>query len=315
MAGVTSVHLQDGSLLSLEPHTSLSVREQSGQSVELALGFGRVSCDVTYAPERVFRVVAAGHEVLVRGTRFLVELSHERNELAVEVESGRVEVRREGAELAEAALGAGQRWSVALAPPIGSATPGAAPSNARSPQPVAVPPDADASLAPTGARLPGQSMPSASGERALAPAGAVRNRVAEQDGNVKRGTVAEDGARALLDRANAARRRGDLAAAALAYEQLLRQHAGDARMGLAAFELGRLRMDEFHDVHGAIEVLQLAAQAAKEDALREDALARLVRAHHILRQGERCRSARAEYLQAYPRGAHVLPVLNACDGP
>lgn len=303
-AGLTSVRLKDGSALTLDPHTSLSVRGQSERRVELALESGRVECDVTHVPERAFSVVAAGHEVLVRGTRFWVELSRERSELRVEVQSGRVEVRRTGAEQAVALLSAGQHWSVALdsqatgkEASVSSGNTGGLPVAA--PRPAASPP-----AGPMSAPAPSPNSPAAA---------ASRERSAAQRTDKLRSSVAEQGARALLERANAARRRGDLAAAAQAYEQLLREHAGDARAGLAAFELGRLRMDEFHDVHGAIEVLQLAARTAREDASREDALARLVRAHQILRERERCRSARAEYLQAYPTGTHVLAVLKACD--
>lgn len=310
-AGATNVRLQDGSALTLAPHTSLSVREQSGQSVQLVLESGGVECDVTHVPERAFSVVAAGYAVLVRGTRFQVQLSHERNELAVAVHAGRVEVREERTERAEVLLGAGQRWSVALEPrPGASVADDAGNMSPSSPLFVA---DAGVSLpsraGPNDLANPAISSNPTNPTKSSRPARtAVRNRVVEQGTGAK-----QPGARILFDRANAARRRGELTAAAQSYEQLLREHGGDARAGLAAFELGRLRMDVFHDVHGAIEVLQLAARAAKEEALREDALARLVRAHQILRQGERCRSARAEYLQVYPTGTHVLAMLKACE--
>lgn len=311
--GATSVRLQDGSALTLEPRTSLTVREQSAASVELALDFGRVQCDVRHASERLFRVVAAEHEVLVRGTRFSVELSRERNELAVEVESGRVEVRRVRADEAEALLGAGQRWSVQLVPLL-TASPPLQAGNMVSPLNLGTEPDSGVAVPSGGALAPGPSQP-------VLPAVAVgsepseRQRPAgERAATGRQGSTAGQSARELLDVANAARRRGELPAAADAYERLLRNHPEDPRVGLAAFELGRIRMDEFHDVHAAILVLQLAVRAAKEAGLREDALARLVRAHEILKDAPQCRIARAQYLEAYPTGTHVLTVLQACEG-
>jgi hypothetical protein len=258
-------------------------------------------------------VSAAGHEVLVRGTRFSVELSRARNELAVEVQAGQVEVRRQLAASAVAVLGAGQRWAV----PVEAASLRAIPLQARpSAHAAQVEPSSTPSIAPgasAGALEPAAAhtvAPDAPAPRApaSAPEPAAPARLRSPQPGV------ESGARSLLDRGNAARRRGDLAAAALAYEQLLHDHPDDVRAGLAAFELGRLRMDEFHDVQAAIRALQLAVRAAKESGLREDAMARLVRAHQILKEGPQCRAARGAYLESYPTGTHVMTVLHACDG-
>jgi len=294
-AGAATVRLQDGSSLTLDPKTSLAVREQSATGVELALALGRVQCDVTPRPERSFSVHAAGHQVLVKGTRFSVDLSRERNELAVEVQSGQVEVRRAGAEASEALLGAGQRWSVPLESPPDSAPPPRSnvPERPRSPRELTVV-DAGASAAPGADEAPPASNPGR------------RERVAEPRRH------SETGARSLLDRGNAARRLGDLAGAAQAYEQLLLEYPSDARAGLAAFELGRLRMDQFQDLPGAVSALQLAVRVVSDAGLREDATARLVRAFEILKDGPGCRAAREEYLEMYPTGTHVVSVAAAC---
>jgi len=299
--GVT-VQLQDGSALTLGAQTSLLVREQAERVVELALELGRVECDVSHLPQRAFSVSAAGHAVLVKGTRFSVELSRERHVLAVEVQRGQVEIRRTGATGAEAVLGAGERWSVPLE--TSASTPQPPPAEL----PPSVDPSADVASSTTASAAPGVSAP-APAARSSADVSAApphRERAAP--------VPAESGARTLFDRGNAARRQGDLAGAAHAYEQLLHEYPADARAGLAGFELGRLRMDQFGDAPGAITPLQLAVRVVSEAGLREDALARLVHAFELTKELARCRAARAEYLEAYPKGTHVLAVVRSCGG-
>lgn len=311
--GAAQVQLQDGSRLTLDRDTRLGVREQAAQRVELALELGRVECDVTHDPGRVFSVTAAGYDVRVKGTRFSVDLSRERNQLAVVVQSGTVEVHRALQPTAEATLRAGERWSVPLegstardepapavaTPPSGSDRPalrhepvdaGHAALPPAAPRPAALPP---AALPPVDETARSSPVP----ERSTPPAPRAPS---------------DQHARALFDRANAARRQGDLGRATRAYEQLVRQHPDDARAGLAALELGRLRMDEFQDAAGAVTALQLAVARASDPGLRADALARLVRAYEILKDRDGCQRARADYLQDYPTGAHVLSVARAC---
>jgi tetratricopeptide (TPR) repeat protein len=120
------------------------------------------------------------------------------------------------------------------------------------------------------------------------------------------------GARELFDLGNAARRAGDAAGAARAYELLLEHHPGDARAGLAAFELGRLRMDRLGDVHGAIQALGRAVALAPGAGFREDAMARLVDAYAAAGAKERCRSARSAYLESYPNGIRASAVKSRC---
>jgi len=323
-AGEATVRLQDGSALTLAPKTSLGVREPSPRQVELALELGRVQCDVTPRPERSFSVHAAGHQVLVKGTRFSVDLSRERNELAVEVQSGQVEIRRAGGEASEALLGAGQRWSVRLEAPAAPAPPDPTSSDSTSSDSTSSDSVSSDSVPPDPVQGPRSNVPEpsvpprelAAGDASAAAPRAHGSPAASSPGSRERGAEprrhAETGARSLLDRGNAARRAGDLAGAAQAYEQLLREYPSDARVGLAAFELGRLRMDQFQDVPGAVSALTLAIRVVSDAGLREDATARLVRAFEILKDGPRCRAAREQYLEAYPTGTHVVSVASAC---
>jgi transmembrane sensor len=275
-----AVKLDDGSEVALAAHTLVKVTENRPSNVALALEHGRVDCDITPRPGRQFAVLAGGVEVRVTGTRFSVELAAERR-VEVEVTHGSVEVSVRGAA-APKRLAAGERWSIDLDPALARE---AAPKASEAPEPPNAPStvEAPSSVAPRPSAAP------------------VRDPVSV-------------GPRELFDLGNAARRAGDAAGAARAYEQLLEQHPRDARAGLAAFELGRLRMDRLGDVHGAIQALQRAVALAPGAGFREDAMARLVDAYSAAGAMERCRSARSAYLESYPSGVRAAAVARRCGG-
>jgi tetratricopeptide (TPR) repeat protein len=274
-----AVKLDDGSEVELAAHTRVKVTENRPSNVALGLERGRVDCDITPRPGRHFAVFAAGVEVRVTGTRFSVELATPRR-VEVEVTRGSVEVSFRGAA-APKRLAAGERWSVDLDQPV---TESAAPKASESPEPPSPPSSVEA---PSSVDAP---RPSASPPREPAVAGP----------------------RELFDLGNAARRAGDAAGAARAYEQLLEHHPRDARAGLAAFELGRLRMDRLGDVHGAIQALQRAVALAPGAGFREDAMARLVDAYSAAGATVRCRSAQSAYLESYPTGVRAAAVARRC---
>jgi tetratricopeptide (TPR) repeat protein len=275
-----AVKLDDGSEVELAAHTLVKVTENRPSNVVLGLEHGRVDCDITPRPGRQFSVFAGGVEVRVTGTRFSVELAAERR-VEVEVTRGSVEVSFRGAASPKR-LAAGERWSVELEPMVAQA----APKASENPEPPSAPTTAEA--------LPSADAPRPSTSSVREPAVA--------------------GPRELFDLGNAARRAGDAGGAARAYEQLLEHHPRDARAGLAAFELGRLRMDRLGDVHGAISALQRAVALAPGAGFREDAMARLVDAYSAAGATERCRSARSAYLESYPNGVRAAAVARRCGG-
>jgi transmembrane sensor len=275
-----AVALDDGSRLELAARTKVRVTGKDPASMALDLDRGRVDCDITHRPGRHFSVNAAGVQVRVKGTRFGVELTPGRDRVDVDVERGLVEVTWEGGSQRRD-LAAGERWSIELKHPERTHQADAAVASA---QPSA--PDA--------------------GEAESAPSSSPRPPSAQPTHD------AMPGARELLDLGNAARRAGDVAGAARAYEQLLSAHPTDGRAGLAAFELGRLRMDRLGDVQGAISALQKAVMMAPGAGFREDAMARLVQAYAAAGATERCRSAQSAYLKSYPGGVHASAVSRQC---
>ncbi|HTQ04990.1 MAG TPA: FecR domain-containing protein [Polyangiaceae bacterium] len=291
-----AVALDDGSRLELAAQTKVRVTGNEPLSMALELDRGRVDCDITPRPGRHFSVSAAGVEVRVKGTRFGVELAPSRDRVNVDVTRGLVEVSwANGTEHRD--LAAGERWSIDLRRPAAANDEHDAAASADSAEP-------SASAEPSDSAEPRASGAS---EAETAPSAAAH-------ASATHAAPATPGARELLDLGNAARRAGDAVAAAHAYEQLLSAHPSDPRAGLAAFELGRLRMDRLGDAQGAISALQKAVMLAPGAGFREDAMARLVEAYAAAGATDRCRSAQSAYLKSYPNGVHSTAVARQCGG-
>ncbi len=275
------VDLHDGSRLEFASRTRVEVIESAEEHLSMRLRRGRVDCDLVPKPGRRFTLVAGGVEVRVTGTRFSVELTPDENRVEVAVSRGSVEVTAPFAAEPKRRLAAGERWSIDLR----------APEKKALEAPAALP--APETEAPTGDVSPAPSeRPSPAPEAASAP-----------------------GARELLDLGNAARRAGDNAAAAKAYETLVQKHPDDPRAGLAAFELGRLRMGPLGNVPGAVVAFRRAIALAPGAGFKEDAMARLVEAYAALGDSAACRSSRDAYLRAYPKGVHLKTVSKQCGSP
>jgi hypothetical protein len=272
---------EDGSSLQLAPSSALQVRGERSTAVSLALGRGKVSCDVTHVAGRKFSVLAADVEVRVVGTQFSVSTSEgAAPRVEVSVQRGVVEVvsaRRPGLV---ARVVAGQVW-------VQEAGLAAAPVPAVEPAQSA------------GPGLPAPVTTSAKAESAATSPSA--------------GTAANvPTARDLFEKAGEQRRAGDAAGAARGYEELLRLHPSDARASLSAFELGRLRMDRLGDQAGAISALERALALSLGSSFREDALARLVSAYAAQGSLAACERARDRYLASYPAGVHASAVARRC---
>ncbi len=118
-------------------------------------------------------------------------------------------------------------------------------------------------------------------------------------------------AKALLQKADTARMANRPAEAAAALDTLRKHHRHDARAGLAAFELGRLRLDALGDPRGAVEAFDDAIALSPAAPFREDAEARRVQALDRTHD-PRCSEARDNYLSRYPSGVHAAEVGARC---
>lgn len=153
---------------------------------------------------------------------------------------------------------------------------------------------------------PGESFSAADSPPAEAPPAAAPSSAPSV---APRGSAPLD-ATALFDRAMAERRAGRTAAAIEAFERLQREFPDDPRARIAALAVARIRLDELDDPSGALRALDSQPDAGVGA---EDALARRVEGYDRLRDQDRCRAARDEYLRTYPQGTHVAVVRGRCS--
>jgi transmembrane sensor len=291
-----SVSLGDGSRIELERASRVLVHEGSTRSVLLEMPRGGAHFDVPHVEGRSFEVLTEGVRVRVVGTRFsvittdvpgghLVTVSVERGAVVAGPESGGEPVR----------IGEGETWSTVrpMAPAV---------------QPAAKAPAMPPPLEPAAKAEPSHAV-AAEGEPPV-----VGRTAPEAAARVTARAAVEITAQELFEKANAARQGGDARGAATAYDSLLRHYPSDARAGLAAFELGRLKMDQLGDLPGAVAALGRAVTLAPGPGFREDALARLVRAYDTLGNSQGCGAAQKQYLGSYPNGVHAAAVRKACGG-
>jgi TolA-binding protein len=282
-----SVALGDGSHIELMPASRVAVVEGSAHAVRLDVRKGSAHFDVTHVSGRTFFVKSGNVTIRVVGTRFSVTTAAVPfgRRITVAVDEGVVEAASgPGAEPTQ--VRAGQTWSTVetTEPTASKSEPAPRPSSGE-----------------TSETKPNEPSPSVA---------AIDHR--STGASAERPARAEPTAQELFESANSARQAGNAREAATSYEALLHRYPADARAGLAAFELGRLKMDQLGDTRGAIAALQRAVTGAPSSGFREDALARLARAYGTLGKVESCERMRSAYLASYPNGVHAAAVRKAC---
>jgi FecR protein len=297
--------LAEGTLIELDPRSEVSLMRSSPEAVHVALSDGSARFEVAKKRSRRFRVQMGAVEVLVTGTQFRVARSvvEGGERVRVDVEEGSVEVHRKG--VGAVRLAAGDHWSafVAKAEQVqeeqlekeGDALPI---------HPAVTPPDQAEPSSDEGEGDEQEGEPESNGRVTRAARGSSAKKAHE------RAQAAED----LFAQANVARRAGLVTESAKLYAELVARHPRDHKAALAAFELGRLRMDSLSDVPGAVDALERALKLDARRAFAEDALARLVLAHEALGDRAACTRARARYLARYPEGVHAQHVAARCGG-
>jgi transmembrane sensor len=325
------LRLSDGSQIELARLSRLQVAVATPEQVRVVLARGALTADVVKSDTRVFSVTAGGYDVIVHGTKFQVALVGSPNPaLTVLVERGRVEVRRTGATSAGRFLNAGEGWAEpavqgpAPAPAAPATTTEVVAPNAEgtaAPAPVEAPPaksgPSSAGSPPKGDAPSSGAPPAASGAPASDFTALIKARRYREafdslgEGGFPREVAAAD-ARRLLELADVARLSGHPRDAAQALDRLRLSFRTDPRAGLAALELGRLRMDAFGDKRGALSAFDDAVTLSKAGAVREDAEARRVQVLEALGDLARCRSLRDAYLTRFPNGVHASSMRARC---
>ena len=330
--------LPEGTHIQVDPRSEVKLLHSSAQAVQVRLGHGSAHFQVAKKRARRFSVNLGKVEVVVTGTQFRVyrTAGPGGERVQVQVEEGSVEVHRGDGGVV--ALHAGENWSTviasdnvladrasstpvqAVAQPAPSELPvppahvkeQASPVEVEAAEPTDAAERADESEGLTEAnddRADGENNPRVSARgRHVAPRNESRRRA------LREARVAAADAGELFDHANLARRAGRLEDAAELYADLVGQYPRDRRASLAAFELGRLRMDSLRDTRGAVSALERALKLDSRGTFAEDALARLVLAEEALGDRAGCSRARGRYLTRYPDGVHAQHVAERCDG-
>jgi len=296
--------LPDGIQVDLDRRSRVRLESVAPEEIRVALSKGSARFDVE--PHRPRRVVIDADDVEVRvvGTRFRVTrieaaAADDEARIEVAVERGVVEVRDRQHAGEPRRLRAGERFSM---PAIST---GGGAGDER----VGDRPDGDDQGDAVSA-----GEPAATSVVRLASATRVSSPT-EISGNVasaRRAAPAAATARALLERAQVAWRAGRMNEAAADYAEVLDRHPADPRAALAAFELGRIQMDQLADLTAATASFERALHLAPRASFQEDTLARLARANAQLGRRAECRRARERYMREYPSGLHVARVSDLC---
>ncbi len=286
------VTLGDGSRLELNPSTRARLTSARPTAIRVDLERGGVEVEATHVEGRTFVVGSGAYEVSVVGTHFAVTRD-DGGRVAVRVDRGIVEVTAVNGESRGAIrrLGAGEQWSGLDGPDT---------------RPVSDPlPPAVATATGTPAAETTESAPGPVNTGAVAP---------RDESTGRRAPAPQDArdARQLFDEAQRARTSGHPDDAARAFDRLRRAFPHDARAALAAFELGRLRLDILGDPRGAEEALRDALALGPSSPFREDAEARHVEALGRMGDSSGCDLARDAYLARWPRGTYRRAVELCC---
>ncbi|MBX3224621.1 MAG: FecR domain-containing protein [Labilithrix sp.] len=285
VGGGETVTMPDGSRIVLEPGSRATLTSARPDLVRWTIERGGAELDVSHVPGRKFVVAANGWEASVLGTRFVVRAASATHGVEVHVKRGRVAVGRVG-EVPTRVLEAGETWS----------------------ERTAAIPDAFDATAPVESARSAESR--ASYEAAEAPP--ERSAAPPAPTGAPRPAPERAGPSDLLARAEAARAANRPREAAAAFEALRSHYPRDPRAGLAAFELGRLRLDALGDPRGAAAAFADAIRLAPNAPYREDAEARLVEAYDAAGERARCEEAKATFLERHRSSVHRAIVGARC---
>lgn len=297
-----TVELGDGSRIVLEGATQLRLVRASARDVRLQLEKGGIDLEVTHVDGRKFTVVAGGVEVGVVGTRFRVGMDTDDNEVTVAVTEGKVLVTRKDAkdDAKPRYLVGGESWTapanlLAVVPPKAINTP---------PTPSAKAPAAPKVAVRSKANLSRRF-------HQLFEAGKYGEAFAEVS-DEQLATLGVLDADDLFRLGEVARLSSHPKEAALAFDAVRTKHPDDANAGLAAFQLGRLRLIDLDDPAAAKEALDDALRLNPKAFYREDALARQVQALEEMGDRDGCVAARDTYLASYPQGIRAVNIARRC---
>ena len=274
------VFTEDGTAVEASPHSRVIRQVREGHEVHLEVAEGEATFDVETSRGQTFTVHAGEVDVVVaESPRVRIERG---DVVVVAVERGAVEIRHAGATVVVSAgeIVARARRTRETQVETQVETENEPQSNAQ---------ESDAEQTP-------RTEPSPE----TGPEDEVSARPASRRS-----------AGRLFESARNARREGQHQDAARTYEEFLRRYPSHNNATLAAFELGRLKMDILHDPRGAAGAF--ARAAIPGSPFRQDAMARHAQA--LAASGDRagCARATARYEATFPEGRHLPMLADACN--
>lgn len=306
-----SLTLADGSSITLEASTRLRLVRVSGKDVRLELEHGAVEARVVHTAGRAFTVSAADVEVVDEGTHFRVAHPGD-GSVEVRVVEGSVQIARRDGSGPARMLGAGETWTTELgAGETRTTEPDALGATTDEPPPATPPTEPAPRSSPASfarnapARLPKRF-------HALYESGEYGEAYDSLGPHELDTLVANVTSADLFAIAEVARLSGHPKHAAMAFDALRTAHRADPRAGLAALELGRLRLIDLDDPGGAAEAFRDAVTLQTDEGFREDAQARLVQALDASGDIEACAAAKRTYVERHPDGLHAAAVGRSC---
>ncbi|MFO0685870.1 MAG: FecR domain-containing protein [Sandaracinus sp.] len=281
--------LHDGSIVELTHGAQVSVVTDAATEVRIDHAAGEARYVVSHRPARAFVVACGTVEVIVRGTRFVVRREGAR--VDVDVEDGRVEVRR-GGESTMLVRGESLRIDGA--------------AHAEAPPATATPSDAESAAATEGAPAVGETPPSSESAETTA-ATSARTGSARPSATSHAPPPSID---ALLAEAGIARRERRWEDAARALHAAIDASAGDPRAATYEFMLARVERSRGHESDAA-DAFAAAYRRDPDAVLAEDALAESVVSLAASGRASEARAAATLYAQRFPGGAYAERVQGA----
>lgn len=300
-AASARVPLSDGSELWVDKGAVLAPLDVSQRSVVLHLLRGRARFAVKPGGPRRWVVEAGAASVEVVGTRFTVD--RDGSEVRVNVEEGKVLVRGAGLPDGVVRLSAGEQVLVPGKPQAVAVA-----SHERAAEPIVPAPriEIEAPPEPVQPIEPAQpkAAPAPLPAKAVVPAAMASKTMPDADVLF-----------AIADEARIAR---DYQRALEALQRVVREYGVDPRAKLAAFTIGRIRDEQFHDLAAAAESYEKALALGLSGSLAEDCYARLM---HVLesqvREGRvprsRLQETAEQYVRRYPKGRYAADALRLSD--
>jgi hypothetical protein len=281
--------LGERSRIALEPSSEMALLPAAKDTIALELTAGGAVLEVEDEDGRALHVHSGPFELVSQGTEVHItrhiEATGER--VRIHVRDGAVDVLRAGDGQQPVHLVAGEHWSAF-----------AAYAKSEEVHEVELDDEHEKRFDTGAEEVPASSDVDSEQAAERKPARARREQAAA--------------AALLFERAHVARRAGQLREAAGLYGDLVERFPRDKRAALAAFELGRIRMDVLGDPRGAVAALERSLALDARRSFAEDALARLTLAHEALADRGACARARALYLERYPDGVHAQSVAKRC---